>query len=661
MPDPIDYLNQDLEAGNLSAQPQTEFVLPTAGTPATPPPVPIQIPQVTPTQPVQSPVPGLTLPPNNGERYVSIDNILSGADLQALSTMDKDLLANIDSQLPLPAIEKLDRTEYMPGLEDPILKGNYSGRIVGNNPIFVRSGGYMPWGLVDARDRAQKAAIAARAAALSKFDMPEAPRTKEARWTGALQDEFYATVNKYIDESKKMYGDKWAVMLQDPRSALGRNFAQTLDNYNTVAKEIDNITDIMATIEKDDKEGKGTYSADTMQKYREYKKGIEDFANGKVDVNIRKNLNELVGTMSLDEKLKAQILPELERQVNENWGKFAAQGEYDLARKSRYETIEKGAREIAKQMKAEGGQYYNVDWVSEDMIYKRLKAMMPDIQEADIRTVGTPTRGGAGYEQKVENLTVQQNKVNNFANESGLKIPDEYIKKYGADKVSAYIKMNEGQYVRKGADGYYVVNKQDDGMLFNTNNAVATGAKSNAKPVYLSSAIIYDSNGNVVDKELPKDGAFVPTEFSDMKVKGANGKEEVVRVAVGYFNIEKEIQVTDPVTGQVVKTVKTTQRIPAAVDTRNNHSTFTASDAGAAYKYQEQNSNATVKNVAEDSYSTTKKSQEAAWPEGKKVVAVTRSGTEYTISDPETYKEAQAKGHTIYDEEMSKERLKYQQ
>lgn len=652
MPGPEDYLNQDLDAGLLSGQ---QPVVGTTSNPIVTDPVtqsPSNIIDATPVQ--QQPlIPGLSLPPNSGDRYVSIDNILSGADLQALSTLDKDMMANIENQMPVPVMEKLDRTEYMPGLEDPILKGTYSGRIVGNNPIFVRSGGYIPWGLVDARDRANKAAIAERAALLSKFDMPEAPKTKDARWTGELQLEFYNSVNKYIEESKKMYGDKWAVMLQDPRSSLGRNFAQTLDNYNTVAREIDQITDIMATIEKDDKEGKGTYSAETMDKYRAYKKGIEDFANGKVGVNIRKDLNELVGTMSLDEKLKTQILPELERQVNENWGKFAAQGEYDLARKSRYETIEKGAREIARQMKAEGGQYYNVPWVTEDMIYRRLKAMMPDIQESDIRTVSTPTRGGSGYETKVQNLNVQQNKVNNFANESGMRIPDEYIKKYGADKVAAYLSLQKNQYVKQGQDGYYVVNRETDGTTFNTRDAVATGANSKAKPVYLSSAIVYDSNGNQIKNKLPQDGGFVPTEFSVMSVNGPNGKKEDVRVAVGYFLVEKEIPVKDPVSGEVKSYIKTTEKIPAVVDTRNNDATFNSSEAGEAYRYQKQNSTTTTDTVSEDAYKETKQAQKADWANGKMLYAVTKNGTGYWINNDETLKAAKVKGHTIYSEEQS--------
>jgi hypothetical protein len=331
---------------------------------------------------------------------LTVNNILSDSDVQTLSEIDKDLMKQIEASLPNPALERMDRTEYMPGIDDPILKGTYSGKAIGSNPIFVRSGGYIPFNLLDARDRALNAAATAKADKLSKFDLRKPPVTKDPRFTENVQDMFYNKVNDYVSQAKKLYGDKWAPMLQDPKSMLGRKFAQELDNVDIIAKETDQITDIITKMDADILEGKGTYSAQTMDYYHKYKDLMGEFMNGNASESIRKQMNVLVGNMSVDEKLNKQILPQLERKVNEAYGKWGSQGTFDEIYKNRHETIREGAKEIAKQLKQEGGQYYNVDWVSEKMLEDRLISMMPDITEKDLKTQGRPSGYGSGYDLK---------------------------------------------------------------------------------------------------------------------------------------------------------------------------------------------------------------------------------------------------------------------
>ncbi len=61
-----------------------------------------------------------------------------------------------------PAIERLGLEEYYPDINTPLQVGNYSGSIVGSNPIFVGGGGYFPFSILDARKRAMEVAAANR-------------------------------------------------------------------------------------------------------------------------------------------------------------------------------------------------------------------------------------------------------------------------------------------------------------------------------------------------------------------------------------------------------------------------------------------------------------------------------------------------------------------
>lgn len=62
-----------------------------------------------------------------------------------------------------PALEKLGLHDYYPDMGEPLAVGNYTGRIIGSNPIFVTGGQVLPMGVYDARKRALERAAKEKA------------------------------------------------------------------------------------------------------------------------------------------------------------------------------------------------------------------------------------------------------------------------------------------------------------------------------------------------------------------------------------------------------------------------------------------------------------------------------------------------------------------
>jgi hypothetical protein len=104
-------------------------------------------------------------------------------------------LQNIAAKyFPKPAMEKLGREDFFPGFRPVQEVGAVSGRIIGRQPIFVRSGGLFPFGIIEARKRALERAAQVKLAARSAIleGGPEGPpqydRELKSAWFDFVND-----------------------------------------------------------------------------------------------------------------------------------------------------------------------------------------------------------------------------------------------------------------------------------------------------------------------------------------------------------------------------------------------------------------------------------------------------------------------------------------
>lgn len=128
--------------------------------------------------------------------------------------------------------------DYMPGLGDPILKGTYSGKSF-TAPIFVASGGYLPFAAFDKRQHAMRQAAGAKLKAMSDFKV-EPPQTSP-QYQKRLNEEFYGGVNQWVDYATKKHGAAGLAMLESDSSPLGRQYHQWLANMEALGTNVEDM------------------------------------------------------------------------------------------------------------------------------------------------------------------------------------------------------------------------------------------------------------------------------------------------------------------------------------------------------------------------------------------------------------------------------------
>lgn len=107
-----------------------------------------------------------------------------------------------------PAMERLGLTDYYPDINTPLQVGTYSGSIVGSNPIFVAGGGYVPFGVIDARKRALEGA--AKDKAIKKQKIAEMAWAKGA---DQLQPQIDQMSIDLIDKFSKATGNDFSKLM----------------------------------------------------------------------------------------------------------------------------------------------------------------------------------------------------------------------------------------------------------------------------------------------------------------------------------------------------------------------------------------------------------------------------------------------------------------
>lgn len=215
----------------------------------------------------------------------------------------KDIYSSIELPTGL-ALEKLGVQDYFPTIGDNIITGSFSGRRLGSVTMFGAGGAVIPFGLMDARQRALADAAQKKSAAMQKLqELPDAPEQ--------LNLQFKQYAHGRISALSEKHNYDPAAFMRDPEamSELYR-LQTTAEAMINVDKQFDDI--IKNRIDKD---GKPLYyiPEELLQQMYDYQKGkldnAEDYFSGK------KNVSELLenartyadGTRMVDARL-AELL-----------------------------------------------------------------------------------------------------------------------------------------------------------------------------------------------------------------------------------------------------------------------------------------------------------------------------------------------------------------
>lgn len=483
MPDPIkDILTDTGQGQQINVDPSQSFsaLQQTFSQPETTAPVP-NIEQILPQN-----------TPSFESRLSQSDIARVSDDILAGEMADRELQRQMKMLYPdNPALEGLSSADYMPGITDPILKGNVGGRVIGSQPIFVRSGAYIPYNVMDERKRALERVAKARAAAASSFQPPKIPLTKDPRFQQRVNDQFDSIYNSMVKEAQEKYGDNAFLMLQNPNSSVGRKWAQAIDNLSVYAREVDQVTDLVSDIRKGQLSGEQVYSQETNGLVEDFFRLTGEFEGGKVDVNIRKTLNDLQGSLSVDKAFKDYgILDKLNYSINQVVGNITESGDWASVRDKTTKTIKDQAKVLAKQLKDPRGGILSNSPYSEEEIAQRIEAIYGDQILRDMEFKARPTGGaGSGYRVSDKSLLNRQDNITVWGLSN---VPGESIQ------------LSNTVPIPKGKD---------------------------AKPVQLTGGSYFTEDGQLVQLEAGKVVSFDPAAFTDVTLPTG----EVVAGTTGYI------------------------------------------------------------------------------------------------------------------------------
>jgi len=210
-------------------------------------------------------------------------------------------------QKPGEAMALLDPSVSL-GLNDPILKGNVGGQIIGSQPVFVGGGDFVAMHSINNRKKAIQDAALQRQQEKKDLMNQKPPLVKDQRFQGSLNNQFYGSINGMVDKAKEIYGEDWDLALKDQSNPLGREFVQTVSNYEFIAGQADQVTDLFAEIDADLESGDSVFSDETLQLRDDYNSLQNSFTNG-----------EIGGVMSLsDEFFKLKGFTNLDKIIKDN-------------------------------------------------------------------------------------------------------------------------------------------------------------------------------------------------------------------------------------------------------------------------------------------------------------------------------------------------------
>jgi len=214
--------------------------------------------------------------------------------------------------------------DYMPGMGDPINVGTWGGKSF-NAPIFVASGGYVPFKAFDDRKRALQGAARAKLKEDErfKFAAPVGPPQYDEK----IKEQYYKETTQFIDEAMAAYSESAGGpqgvldMMRNPDNKLGIDFQKHQDNWTAVANNWKNMVAVSEQILKDDADPTKFVSPETSAAAEALRNGLEwnskskygqpslnELYNGLIShKSYDKSIQEYAGTITPDQNVMAEI------------------------------------------------------------------------------------------------------------------------------------------------------------------------------------------------------------------------------------------------------------------------------------------------------------------------------------------------------------------
>lgn len=193
----------------------------------------------------------------------------------------QQLVQNFNTQFSPAAIGPQGAGLY-PGLRHNINVGGTSGSIIGAGNIYVPGGNIMAIDPVLARRKAIDDAAKERAAALKPFEYEAPYKLKDARFQEKFNKSYYNKANEMIDKAKEKYGKDFSIVLGNQDTKEGREFIQTMANYEVLGREFDQVVDLMAGIDEGLQDKTKVYTPETLKLKNEFEKLVGNFDKGDV-------------------------------------------------------------------------------------------------------------------------------------------------------------------------------------------------------------------------------------------------------------------------------------------------------------------------------------------------------------------------------------------
>ena len=360
---------------------------------------------------------GVDLPPNNPgiSSLVTtqmVEQATPSPGVIGASPEDLETVRLLRQQFESPSAG-LTNQDLFPGLNEPILKGVSSSQTLGSQPIFVGSGGPFPVAAIDKRQAALQNAAQQRAQQLRKFDLQKPPTIGDSRFQQSINDSFKLGRDQFIDRARREFGEDWDLALTSQATEIGRDWLSFVDGLDVLAREGDQIIDLMAEIDAGIESTDFVYSDETIALRDQFNQLLGAFDGGDVQglVSMRNQLNKLEGFASLDRFLNdRKFLTKIGGELVQRSGvqDFA---EYlqvtDVTSKDFDRDVSIIASDLAKRELAQGvraGVY------TEEDIKNHLKAVLGSEKKTDISVKTKPRGGSVRIDLDPNQLTTQAQK-----------------------------------------------------------------------------------------------------------------------------------------------------------------------------------------------------------------------------------------------------------
>lgn len=481
----------------------------------------------------------------------------------------------------------LRRSDIFPGIDDPILKGTSTSQTLGTQPIFVGSGGFAPLGILDKQNAAYDEARRKRMERKASVKLGDSPSLKDTRFQKQLDSAFIENQQQFINKAKQLHGDNWDLALQG-NTDVGRQFRQSLQEFQTVKRGADEFYDKAIAIEDQIEQGQLVISDKTNQLFEDYKQMKGDFQGGN-PLALMNKVKQVESSIQVDGWLNKNVLPKLQAEIRQFVSANKDRGDFNQIYRTKITSIEKQADAIAKRLKSRGGAFQRNDLISEKDISDAIKQRIGRRVEQTSKEISKPK--DSGKEPTQNQIDIRDTKIRTLqqafgadgkAKTAGAKaktiLGDLIGGKYqgGVVRKAKFVKAGEGDPSEMnktistitGAFGpeadeltpdaqaiqSSLVGKEFNGEEINSVEFVkqsSTAGDQNSVKIVTQST---DDQGNVIDKttEIPldaKSGETLNKGFGDQFKRASN--RIVFTIGEGkadgeVVEVEKELDLTSP-------------------------------------------------------------------------------------------------------------------